>query len=104
GLKLLRVLLLGQRFAVFEHQALSGAVILFAFFMISDPRSTPDARSMRIAFAFVVASVSHFLQFRLFWNDAPLWALLFVSPLSPILDWIRPHARFERRAGGSSDV
>jgi hypothetical protein len=104
GLKLLRVLLLAQRLAVFEHQALSGAVILFAFFMISDPRSTPDARSMRIAFAFVVACVSHVLQFRLFWNDAPLWALLFVSPLSPILDRIRPHARFEWRAGGNPDA
>ena len=101
GFKLLRVLVLGQRIEVFEHQALSGAIILFAFFMISDPRSTPDARSARIAFAFVVACVSHVLQFRFFWNDTPLWALLFVSPLTPILDRIRPHARFEWRAGGS---
>lgn len=101
GMKLLRVLFLGQRIEVFEHQALSGAIILFAFFMISDPRSTPDARAARIAFAFVVACVSHVLQFRFFWNDTPLWALLFVSPLTPILDRIWPHARFEWRAGGS---
>lgn len=102
GLKLARVLWLGQRIEVFEHQALSGALILFAFFMISDPRSTPDARAARIAFACLVALLAHVLQFRLFWTEAPLWALLFLSPLQPVLDRLLPAARFEWRAGGET--
>ena len=104
GLKLARVLWLGQRIEVFEHQALSGALILFAFFMISDPRSTPDARAGRIVFAALVALVAHVLQFRLFWTEAPLWALLFLSPLTPVIDRLLPAARFEWRAGGEPHV
>jgi hypothetical protein len=41
-LKLGRVLWLGQRPAVLGHQLLVGSLILFTFFMISDPKTTPD--------------------------------------------------------------
>ena len=43
-LKLGRVLWLGQRPAVLGHQLLVGSLILFTFFMISDPKTTPDRR------------------------------------------------------------
>lgn len=99
GLRLLRVWVLGHTFDVFLHQALSGAVILFAFFMISDPKSTPDSRSGRILFAIVLAAGAYVLRFRFFWNDAVLWALLFASPLTPVLDLVWRSARFEWRDG-----
>ena len=46
GLVALRVALLGQPWAVWSHQLGSGALMLFAFFMISDPMTIPndDAR------------------------------------------------------------
>ena len=102
GLKLARVLWLGHEPAVFLHQAANGSLILFAFFMISDPRSTPDARGGRVLFATLVAVIAHYLQFHLFWNQAPIWALLFVSPVTPFLDRVWRHARFQWRDRGES--
>ena len=39
-----RVEYLGQRWAVWTHQLESGALLLFAFFMISDPMTGPNDR------------------------------------------------------------
>jgi len=103
-LQLGRVLWLGHGPAVFLHRVSSGALILFAFFMISDPRSTPNARGGRIAFACLVALVAHFIQFRLFIPSAPLWALLIVSPLTPLLDVLWRGSRFEWARKGVPDV
>ena len=50
-LKLGRVLWLGQRPAVLGHQLLVGSLILFTFFMISDPKTTPDRGARRIGWA-----------------------------------------------------
>ncbi|GAC1347935.1 MAG: hypothetical protein NVSMB23_28010 [Myxococcales bacterium] len=86
GLRLLRVLLLGQRLAVLEHQLLSGSLLLFAFFMISDPKTTPRTRAGRIVFACAVASLAHALQFVWFVRNPVLWALLACAPLTPFLD------------------
>src|SRR6185436_10620084 len=53
GLIALRVLWLGQSSAVFVHQLGNGALLLFAFFMISDPMSIPNRRSMRLVYALI---------------------------------------------------
>ncbi len=37
------------------HRLQNGALVLFSFFMISDPRTTPDSRAGRILFAVMVA-------------------------------------------------
>ena len=42
GALALRVEFLGQRWAVWTHQLESGALLLFAFFMISDPMTGPN--------------------------------------------------------------
>jgi hypothetical protein len=104
GLLALRAARLGYEPAVLLHQALDGSLILFAFFMISDPRATPDARPGRVLFAALVALVGHLLRFSWFWNHALLWALLFVSPITPILDRIWRHPRFEWRDRGETDA
>ena len=44
GALALRVEFLGQRWAVWTHQLESGALLLFAFFMISDPMTGPNDR------------------------------------------------------------
>jgi len=44
GMVLARVLLLGQNPWVFVHQLGNGALLLFAFFMISDPMTIPNHR------------------------------------------------------------
>lgn len=104
GLLLVRMLWLGERFAVPLHRLSSGSLILFAFFMISDPRSTPDARAGRIAFAALVAALAHALQFFWFIPSAPVWALVVVSPLTPLIDRLWPSARFTWQPKGVTDV
>jgi enediyne biosynthesis protein E5 len=86
SLRLLRVLVLGQRLAVLEHQLLSGSLLLFAFFMISDPKTTPQSRTGRIAFACAVATLAHALQFVWFVKNPLLWALFACAPLTPFCD------------------
>ena len=42
---------LGDPMVIPMHQMSSGALLIFAFFMITDPRSTPDSRAGRLLFA-----------------------------------------------------
>ena len=67
------------------HRLQSGSLLLFAFFMISDPKTTPDARSGRLLFAVLVALGAWFVQFKLFHTNALLWSLAAVAPLVPII-------------------
>ena len=43
------IMLLGQSWAIWWHQLGNGALLLFAFFMISDPMTIPNRRGPRIA-------------------------------------------------------
>ena len=92
-----RVLWLGQPATIFVHQMSGGALLLFAFFMISDPMTTPDRRGARIAFAVLVALSAFCWQFVLFRPNALVWALFLATPLVPLLDRFAPGARFAWR-------
>jgi hypothetical protein len=94
ALKAGRVLWLGQRPAVLGHQLLVGSLILFTFFMISDPKTTPDRRSARIGFGVAVAVLAFVLQHQAWVQNAPVWALLILSPAVPLLDRFLPASRF----------
>src|SRR5262249_48518723 len=72
--------------AVLGHQLLVGSLILFTFFMISDPKTTPDRRSARIAWGMAVAVLAFVLQHQAWVMNAPVWALLVPSPGAPFLD------------------
>jgi hypothetical protein len=72
------------------HQLQNGAVALFAFHMISDPRTTPDSRTGRIVFAVLVALGAGFVQFVLFRTNGLLWSLAACSLLVPVLDRVFP--------------
>lgn len=86
---------LGDPLAIPLHQLESGALLLFAFFMISDPRSTPDSRAGRILFAALVAAGAYYVQFGLFRPNALLWSLLACAPLQPLIDRLLPGPRYE---------
>ena len=97
GLLLWRALSLGDPLTIPFHQLQSGALLLFSFFMITDPRSTPDRRIRRIVFAVAVAGLAHWLQFRWQLRPALFFALAALSPLTPLLDWLLPAPRFAWR-------
>lgn len=90
-----RSLLLGDPMAVPLHRLQNGALLIFAFFMISDPKTTPDSRSGRILFAAIVAAGAWYVQFRLFRANALLWSLAAASPLVPLVDRLLPGIRFD---------
>jgi Na+-transporting NADH:ubiquinone oxidoreductase subunit NqrB len=91
---MLRAVWLGDPLAIPLHQLQSGALLLFGFFMITDPRSTPDRRIGRVLFAVAVAGLAYWLQFRWQLRPALFYALAALSPLSPLLDRLLPAPRF----------
>lgn len=93
----LRVLWLGQRAAVWLHQLQNGALLLFAFFMISDPMTVPDRRSTRVLYAGLVAVLAYCWQYGLYRPNGLLWALFLLSPLVAVLDRLAPGTRFQWR-------
>jgi Na+-transporting NADH:ubiquinone oxidoreductase subunit NqrB len=85
---------LGEPMTIPFHQLESGGLLLFAFFMLSDPRTTPDSRSGRIAFAATIALIAGFIQFVLFEQNGLLIALAICAPLVPVADRLLPGLRF----------
>lgn len=58
-------LYLGDPMAIAHRRLTNGALLLFTFFMISDPKTTPNTRSGRILFALVVALIACEFQYNL---------------------------------------
>jgi len=63
--------------------------------MISDPRTTPDARLGRLLLALAVALLAHWLAFFMQMRPALYVALIALSPLTPVLDRLFPAQRFQ---------
>jgi enediyne biosynthesis protein E5 len=90
-----RSLWLGEPMAMPLHRLQSGALLLFTFFMISDPRTTPNSRAGRIVFALLVACGAWYVQFRMFRTNGLLWSLAFFSTFVPFIDRLLPGPRYE---------
>ena len=95
---------LGEPMVIPLHRLQSGALLLFTFFMISDPKTTPNSRAGRILFAFLVAYGAWYVQFRMFRTNGLLWSLALFSMAVPLIDralpgslyqWARPKAARE---------
>lgn len=89
-----RSIWLGEPLSIPLHRLQSGAFLLFSFFMISDPRTTPDARPARILFAGLVAWLAYTIQFRWFHTNGLLWALFLLAPLTPVFDHLWKATRY----------
>jgi len=90
-----RSLWLGEPLTIPIHRLQNGALLLFTFFMISDPRTTPNSRAGRIVFAGLVACAAWYIQFRLFRINGLLWSLTICSLTVPLIDWLLPAGRYE---------
>ena len=89
GLLLVRCLRLGDPLTIPWHQAQSGALLIFSLFMITDPRTTPDHRIARVAFAAAVATLAFNLQFVWQVREGFFYALALSAPLVPLIDHLR---------------
>ncbi|MGD2181048.1 RnfABCDGE type electron transport complex subunit D [Lusitaniella coriacea LEGE 07167] len=94
GLEALRSLWLGQGWDVYFHHFTSGSLLLFALFMLTDPRSIPNARASRLIWAFGIAWLTFILQHQFYLSTAIFWALFVLSPLTIVLDSIWSAPRF----------
>src|SRR5207237_7700493 len=94
ALLLARALWLGDPLAIPLHQLESGSLLIFTFFMISDPRTSPDSRLGRFVFAASVALLAHYMAFFMQMRPALYIALIALSPLILLIDKILPAERF----------
>jgi Na+-transporting NADH:ubiquinone oxidoreductase subunit NqrB len=94
ALLLARAWWLGDPLAIPLHQLQSGSLLIFAFFMISDPRTSPDSRVGRFLFAASVALMAHYMAFFMQMRPALYLALIALSPLILLIDKLLPAERF----------
>ena len=99
GLLFGRALWLEDPLSIPLHQIQNGALLLFAFFMISDPKTTPNTAAGRYVFAGIVAVIAFTIQFVFYEINGPILALVMSAPLVPLIDalsrgrhyqWYRP--------------
>jgi enediyne biosynthesis protein E5 len=90
-----RALWLGDPLTIPLHQLENGALLLFAFFMISDPKTTPDSRAGRILWAFLVAAGAGFVHFWLYRTNGVFWSLALFALFVPLIDWLLPGKRYQ---------
>ena len=89
-----RSIYVGEPMTIPLHRLESGALLLFTFFMISDPKTTPNSRAGRILFSALVAFGAWYVQFRLFRTNGLLWSLAACSLAVPVIDWLLPGSRY----------
>lgn len=102
-LEAIRNLWLGWTWDVFCHRLMSGSLLLFALFMITDPRSIPNARISRLLWAGCIAVVTFILRNQFFISTAVFWALFALAPLSILLDYIWSAPRFSWSFGSNKE-
>lgn len=102
GLELLRDVWLGWTGDVWLHQLSSGSLLLFALFMLTDPRSIPNAFAGRLVWAIAIALLTFVLQNYFYLSTAIFWALFIISPLTVLLDmaWSAPRFTWKRNFAG----
>ena len=81
-----RALWLGDPIAIPLHQLQNGALLIFAFFMISDPKTAPNTAMGRIFFATIVATTAFIIQFVYYQPNGPILALIMSAPTVPLID------------------
>jgi len=90
-----RALWLGDPLAIPLHHIQNGALLIFAFFMISDPKTTPNTATGRIMYAMLVAGIAFAIQFVFYQPNGPILALIMSAPLVPVIDFLKRGRNYE---------
>lgn len=85
---------LGWSWDVWQHQFMSGSLLLFALFMLTDPRSIPNSKTGRLIWSVAIAFSTFILQHYFYLSTAIFWSLFIISPLTILLDMIWNAPRF----------
>lgn len=87
----------GYSLPVFLHQFQNGALLLFAFFMISDPMTIPRHHTGRLIHAALVAILAYIWQYVLYRNQGIIWGLFFATFLVPFWNYLFPAPSYQWR-------
>ena len=79
---------------VYLHRLMSGSLLLFALFMVTDPRSIPNSRTGRLTWAACIALVTFILRNNFYLSTAVFWALFALAPFTVLLDQLWKASRF----------
>lgn len=94
-LEAVRNLWLNWTWDVYWHRLMSGSLLLFALFMVTDPRSIPNSRIGRVAWAACIALVTFILRNNFYLSTAVFWALFALAPLTVLFDTVWKASRFK---------
>ncbi|MEH2401317.1 RnfABCDGE type electron transport complex subunit D [Nostoc sp.] len=105
-LEAIRNLWLGWTWDVYWHRLMSGSLLLFALFMITDPRSIPNSRIGRVVWAVCIAGLTFILRNYFFVSTAVFWALFALAPLTILLDvlWVAPRFAWQEGDEGAGEA
>lgn len=81
-----RAIWLGDPIAIPMLRLQNGALIIFAFFMISDPKTTPDGLAPRALFAAATAAIAYVLVYHFYRADGAFLALALTCLARPLLE------------------
>ena len=90
-----QVIYLGWEPAVWLHKMSNGTLLLFAFFMITDPMTTPNHKRARILWS-AALGVALFIASGFFYiQTAAIWLLFAIGPITPLFDRLFVAEKFE---------
>lgn len=90
-----QIIYLGWPLDHFIQSVSTGSLLLFSFFMITDPKTTPNHLVVRIIWSAAIAAVAFYLTAFKFMNGAPILVLVLAQPLVPLLDKLFKAKKFE---------
>ncbi|MDJ0694718.1 RnfABCDGE type electron transport complex subunit D [Mastigocoleus sp. MO_188.B34] len=94
---------LGWTWDVYSHRLINGSLLLFALFMVTDPRSIPNSRIGRVIWAICIATLTFILRNYFLMSTAVFWALFLLAPLTVLFDAIWTAQRFSWSSQGIGD-
>jgi enediyne biosynthesis protein E5 len=92
-----QIMVLGWPIDFFLHSVSTGSLLLFTFFMISDPKTSPNHPAARIIWAILIAVVAFYLSAFKWKYNTLIWVLVAAAPLVPLLNKIFAAKYFEWR-------
>jgi enediyne biosynthesis protein E5 len=96
GLLFMRqIIYLGWPMDYFVQSISTGSLLLFSFFMITDPKTIPNHAVARVVWCMAIAGVAFYLTAFKFINGAPIFVLVLAQPLVPLLNWLFKANKFE---------
>lgn len=93
-----QIIYLGWPMDHFVQSVSTGSLLIFSFFMITDPKTIPNHTLARILWSAAIAAVAFYLTAFEFINAAPIFVLVLAQPLVPLLDELFKAKKFEWRA------